>query len=279
MKRLLVIVLAVGVVAGGAVWMTMGQDDAAETVSATNVPAASPAAGQTTSNQAQAPAEQTQAAAPAATSSAAAPSAERIELAQADVNLDSVTALGYVANRHYRRLSPTQLTTSSPGQVEVTEFFMYSCIHCYNLEPYLEEWLETKPDHITFVRVPTTWDAPRQFHAQAFYAAEALGKLEEMHTPFFREMHVAGNFLTTPDAMAEFFGRFGVSRSDYESAMGSFSTNVKVQQADELGNRYRIDSTPSIIINGKYRTDVSSAGGYEQMFELIEALAAAELGL
>ena len=36
---------------------------------------------------------------------------------------------------------------------------------------------------------------------------------------------------------------------------------------------------PTIIINGKYRTDVGMAGGYDQLFELIEALAAAELGL
>jgi len=205
---------------------------------------------------------------------------DRIELAQADFS--AVEAAGFVEGRHYRRLSPTQPASSSSGQVEVAEFFMYSCIHCYNLEPYVQAWLATKPEHIDFVRVPTTWNAGVRMHAQAFYAAEALGKGEEMHQPFFREMHVNGNFLETPDAMAGFFGRFDVTRDDLESVFDSFAVHTKVNRADELGRRYRVDSTPTIVINGKYTTGTGMAdpveGNPERLFELIEVLAAAELG-
>jgi len=204
----------------------------------------------------------------------------RIELAQADLN--AVEAAGFIEGRHYRRLSPTQPSGSSSDQVEVAEFFMYSCIHCYNLEPYVQAWLENKPEHIDFVRVPTTWSAGVRMHAQAFYAAEALGKGEEMHQPFFREMHVSGNFLETPDAMAGFFGRFDVNRDDFESVFDSFAVHTKVNRADELGRRYRVDSTPTIVINGKYTTGTGMAdptgGSPERLFELIEVLAAAELG-
>ncbi len=52
---------------------------------------------------------------------------------------------------------------------------------------------------------------------------------------------------------------------------------TKVNQADELGRRYDIDSTPTLIVNGKYRTG-SEAGSPEDMFRLIELLAAAERG-
>jgi thiol:disulfide interchange protein DsbA len=207
------------------------------------------------------------------------PAADRIDLAQAETGSDPVAAAGFVSGQHYRRLPTAQPTSSSGGRVEVVEFFMYSCIHCYNLEPYIEEWLTTKPAYIDFVRVPTTWDAPRQLHAQAFYAAKALGKLEEMHTPFFREMHVTGNYLTSVDAMAEFFSRFGVGRDEFRSAFESFSVvNTEMRRAADLGNRYRIDSTPTIIVNGKYRTGADMAGSPERLFELIEALAAAERG-
>jgi len=201
---------------------------------------------------------------------------ERIQIAQVD--LGAVEAAGFIEGQHYRRLSPTQPTGTSPDQVEVAEFFMHSCIHCYNLEPYVLAWLENKPDHINFVRVPTTWNPTVKMHAQAFYAAEALGKGEEMNQPFFREMHVNGNYLETPDAMAAFFERFDVSRDDFESVFDSFAVHTRVNQADELGRRYRVDSTPTIIINGKYTTGTGMAGGYDQMFELIEVLAAAELG-
>lgn len=30
--------------------------------------------------------------------------------------------------------------TSSPGKIEVLEFFWYACPHCYQLEPHLGRW-------------------------------------------------------------------------------------------------------------------------------------------
>lgn len=261
MKQLTLLMLALFITAG-----CSQSEEASSTVEA----AVAQAAPQVTS----APAAEV-IAAPAAVETAVAE--ERIQIAQVD--LGSVEAAGFIEGEHYRRLSPTQPTGTSPDQVEVAEFFMHSCIHCYNLEPYVLAWLETKPDHINFVRVPTTWNPTVKMHAQAFYAAEALGKGEEMNQPFFREMHVNGNYLETPGAMADFFEQFDVSRDDFEGIFDSFAIITKVNQADALGRRYRVDSTPTIIINGKYTTGTGMAGGYDQLFELIEVLAAAELGL
>lgn len=276
MKRLIPIAALIAIAAVGAyffLWAepeTAAVNDAAPVASAqtpTAIPANEPVAA--AGPVANAPAQ-----------SAAAAPAERIELAQADFS--AVEAAGFVEGRHYRRLSPTQPTTTSPDSVEVNEFFMYSCIHCYNLEPFVEAWLEEKPDFIDFVPVPTTWNAGVEMHARAYYTAEALGKLEEMHWPFFREMHNAQNFLETPDKMVEFFGRFGVSREEFESVFESFAVNTKVNRATELIRRYRVDSTPTIVVNGKYVTSVGmadpQAGNPERLFELIELLAAAELG-
>jgi len=44
----------------------------------------------------------------------------------------------------------------------------------------------------------------------------------------------------------------------------------------ELDRRYRVASVPTIIINGKYSTDVDMAGGPEQLFALIGELATSE---
>ena len=201
--------------------------------------------------------------------------AGRIEVAQA-AGADSLAASGYQNGVHYQRLSPTQPTSSGPDKVEVAEFFMYSCVHCYNFEPYVEQWLSTKPEYIEFVRVPTVWNPLVRLHGQAFYAAEALGKLGEMHTPFFREMHVSGNFLENEAAIAEFFSRFGVEREAFTSAFNSFAVHTKVRRADELTRRYRVTGTPSVVVNGKYLTSASQAGGFEQLIDLIETLAASE---
>lgn len=204
---------------------------------------------------------------PASTSSQTAPG----------IMTDPVAAAGFVEGRHFRRVSAASAANPTPGQVEVDEFFMYSCVHCFNLEPYVQAWLPNKPAYINFVRIPTTWNPTVELHAQAFYAAAALGKGEEMHEPFFETMHVDRNYLESQAEMRQFFARFGVTDEDFNSVFESFSVRSQVNRAKELGNRYAVESTPTIVIAGKYTTGTSEAGSYERLFELIEALAAREL--
>lgn len=177
---------------------------------------------------------------------------------------------------HYERLSPTQPTSSGPEQIEVAELFWYGCPHCYTFEPYLARWQTGKPDYVSFVRVPAVWNPLVQLHARAFYTAEALGKGEEMHSAFFTEIHERGNLLDSKEALAEFFGRFGVDAESFESTFESFDVHARVQRANELARRYRITSVPSVVVNGKYTTNATMAGDYEALIELIDELAASE---
>ena len=174
------------------------------------------------------------------------------------------------------RLSPTQPTSSNPDQVEVAEVFWYGCPHCYELDPLLERWREQAPDYVNFVRVPAVWNPTLQIHARAFYTAEALGKGAEMHAEFFREIHERRNGLDTEAKLQEFFGRFDVDAAAFKTAFDSFAVQAKLQRADELNRRYRIDSVPTIIVNGKYTTDGPMAGSYEELLVLVDELVAAE---
>jgi protein dithiol oxidoreductase (disulfide-forming) len=214
--------------------------------------------------------------APAPVSTADAPPA-RVDLAQAEQDGPAAgVSERFELGRHYRRLSPAQPTSSPADQVEVAEVFWYGCPHCYTFDPYVESWLTSKPDYISFVRIPAVWNPLLQLHARAYYTAEALGKIEEMHTPLFRELHVNRNPLNTEERLLEFFAQFGVEAEAFQSAFNSFSVNLKMQRADELAKRYRISSVPAVVINGKYITDATSAGSYEALMELINELAASE---
>jgi protein dithiol oxidoreductase (disulfide-forming) len=177
---------------------------------------------------------------------------------------------------HYLRLSPTQPTCSNPDQVEVCESFWYGCPHCFTFDPLLEQWREGKPDYVNFVRVPAVWNSLLQLHARAFYTAEALGKGAEMHTELFREIHERGNALDSEAKLQEFFARFAVDAAAFKSTFDSFAVQAKLQRADELSRRYRIESVPTIVVNGKYTTDAGQAGSYEDLLLLIDELAAAE---
>lgn len=198
---------------------------------------------------------------------------EPVQLAQADTSAGA-SIEGFEAGRHYEVLSPVQPTSTGPEQVEVAEFFMYSCIHCYNFDPYLQDWKQDIPDDVNFIRVPTVWNSLARIHGQAFYTAEALGKKDEMHSAFFREIHVDGNALQSEDALAEFFGEFGVSREDFTETFNSFAVHAKVQRADELARRYRISATPTMVVDGRYKS--ANVQGFEQLIELVDALVAAE---
>ncbi len=132
------------------------------------------------------------------------------------------------------------------------------------------------PSYVNFVRVPAVWNPMLQMHARAFYTAEALGKGAEMHSEFFREIHERRNALDTEAKLQEFFGRFGVDAAAFKSAFDSFEVQAKLQRADELSRRYRIDGVPTMVVNGKYTTDAVMVGSYEELLALVDELVAAE---
>jgi thiol:disulfide interchange protein DsbA len=189
------------------------------------------------------------------------------------------TSSKFKEGTNYQKIVPAQPTNAPPGKVEVAEVFWYGCGHCFSLDPAIESWrAKGKPSYVEFVRVPAMWNEPTRLHARIFYTAELLGKLDQLHTLIFREMHVAGNQLSSVDKIAAFFQQHGVSKDEFTKAFSSFAVESKLQRADFLNKRYRVQSVPMVIVNGKYSTDIGTAGGESQLFSLIDELAAHEHG-
>ena len=177
---------------------------------------------------------------------------------------------------HYKLLQPAQPTNVAPGKVEVVEVFWYACGHCYVLEPKLEAWdKKGRPANAQLVRLPATWNNLLKTHARLFYTAELLGK-QSLNPEIWREINVKRNKLDTPEAIEAFFTSRGVSKADFQKAYSGFAIDSKVMKAEDLNRRYKIASTPTVIVNGKYVTDMGMAGGEEQLFEVINALVARE---
>ncbi|MBT8068548.1 MAG: thiol:disulfide interchange protein DsbA/DsbL [Gammaproteobacteria bacterium] len=183
---------------------------------------------------------------------------------------------------HYVRMVPTQPTVGSADKIEVAEFFWYGCPHCYDMEPFINEWAENKDPGVRFVKVPATWNALVRLHAQLYYTEEVLVRNEVIKDPagfreaVFQEYHRRGNRMTSEDAIMKIFARFGVSEEQFASTWGSFEVNQKLRVADDLSRRYSISSVPAIVVNGKYRTGAGEAGGYPKLMELIDELVARE---
>ena len=68
----------------------------------------------------------------------------------------------------------------------------------------------------------------------------------------------------------------GISEANFKQEYNGFAVNARLQRAEELMRRFKVESVPYFIINGKYQTDETMAGGKEQLIQLINDLAAAE---
>jgi thiol:disulfide interchange protein DsbA len=189
----------------------------------------------------------------------------------------------WVAGTNYQVLSPAQPTDVPAGKVEVVEMFWYACPHCYALDPMLESWRQNKPAYVEFRRVPVMWGEEHRAHAHLFYTLKALGKLEQLHSKVFEEIHQKGNLLfvagdpnATLQAQLQFARANGIQESDFVSAYNSFGVQNNLQQADDLVRRDKIDAVPTIVIDGKYVTDVEMAGSASKLIQLVDDLAASD---
>jgi len=212
------------------------------------------------------------------------PEDRAILLAQADANDTAAPARiwKYKEGEHYTRLIPTQGTVGGADKIEVAEVFMYSCPHCYTLEPYINQWAENKDPNVRLVRIPAIFNQLALMHAQLYYTEFYLaqtGILKDQlafREMVFEEFHRRGNRLTSEDAIRRLFTRAGVSEEDFNRTWGSFEVNQSLRVAQDLARRYGIASVPKVVVNGKYTTDVGTAGGYTELLELIDELTARE---
>jgi thiol:disulfide interchange protein DsbA len=155
----------------------------------------------------------------------------------------------------FKVLTTAQGTTGAPGKIEVTEAFWYGCPHCYEFDPMLQDWVRRLPADVAFVRLPVMWNPTNQIHARVFYTAQALGKLDQMHSAIFREIHVEKRQLTSEDEIQAFFGKFGVSADEFQKTFRSFAVESQLKRAKDLTERYQVRSVPLLIVDGKYSTD------------------------
>ncbi len=162
-----------------------------------------------------------------------------------------------------------------PKPGHVTEFFFYGCPHCYHLEPSLEAWLRRKPKDVTFERYPAVIDSPAWiFFARAFFTAQNLGVLNQSHKALFDALHRDRLKLFTVEKLAAWYSQFGVDPKQYEAMFKSFKVDTQVKEARKLTQDFGIDGVPSIVVNGRWLTDVVMNKSRERLWQTVDWLLA-----
>ena len=175
---------------------------------------------------------------------------------------------GFKEGKDYQRLKQPVAVDAAAGQVEVLEFFSYGCIHCFQFEPLVKAWLQQKPAHVSFKRVPV-FSEPLQ---RVYYALEAMGQLEAAHDKLFAlfftdSVRPVGN---KPEAMADWVAKAGVDRAKFLALYQASGVAGKVKRASQLADLYQVEGTPAVGIAGRFLVP----GQGERTLPIVNALIA-----
>lgn len=176
-----------------------------------------------------------------------------------------------VEGTHFVRLTPP-VATSSPGKIEVIEFFWYGCPHCNAFEPALDAWAKALPADVAFRRVPAAFNESWVPHQRIFYALESLDLLATMHRKVFYAIHAQRMRLDKAADIGAFMASNGVDTAKFGQAYDSFTVQTKVRQATQLTNAYKIDGVPALGVQGRYYTSGPLAGSNERSLRVADYL-------
>jgi thiol:disulfide interchange protein DsbA len=171
---------------------------------------------------------------------------------------------------------------SEDDAIVVTEFFSYACIHCFQFDPDIDNWLEEQPADVTFERIPAVFNRQWELFARAYYVARACDVLDATHTAFFQAIHLDRRRFVSPEDVASFYAQAvraaGVgdgqcsSPQDFLDVFDSFGVGAAVQQSIARGRAYQARGVPTMIVDGTWRTDGTSAGSNEAMLDVVDHL-------
>ena len=203
----------------------------------------------------------------------------------------SVQAQTWVAGKHYSVI-PTQRTNVPAGKVEVMEVFSYGCPACNSFLPTMKKLKAALPANAQLVYLPASWNKAENWplFQRAYLTAQSLGVAEKAHEGMFQAIWTTGELgVTEPSGRpqenlpsiedaARFYQRAtGVKAADFVNASKSFSVDLKMRQADSQIIAMQVPSTPTLVVNGKYRVNNDDLTP-DRLIELVKFLVAKESG-
>jgi len=179
-----------------------------------------------------------------------------------------------VEGHDYRLLTPPR-PTSSPGKIEVVEFFSYACPHCAKFNPLVSAWIAKQPKDVAFRRVAVSYGRPPWMNlSRTYYALEATGDLRKLDAALFRAIHDDHQNLFDEQSLADWVGKEGGDATRFANAYVSFGVNNQTVQADQMAEDYGIDAIPTLAVNGRFVViSPTQAADEEQTFRELLVLA------
>jgi thiol:disulfide interchange protein DsbA len=196
----------------------------------------------------------------------------------------------YQAGKNWFAVEPPQ-PTATGDKVEVLEVFSYACPACNQFRQIMDKLKTSLPANAEIRYLPAAFRADEDWPVfqRTFFTAQALGVEDQSHDAVFDAVWTNHKLATTDpvtrqlvksmptiEDVANFFRQFGIKPADFTATANSFAINTRMKQADARIKAYGVDSTPTIIVNGKYRVTGQSAGSWDAVVPLVLYLVAKE---
>ena len=195
------------------------------------------------------------------------------------------SAANWVEGRNYFLIENLPTTAQPAGKGTVTEVFSYGCPACWEFAPIARKLKASLPPGVTMNYVPASFIAAEGWpmFQRAYLAAKIMDIADKNHDAMFEAIWKTGeiplmdpstgrprNPLPTIEDVAKFYAkRSNIKVADFVATANSMTVALQMKDADAYIRRNLVDRTPTIIVNGKYRMDPSTAGGMTELIELV----------
>ena len=163
-------------------------------------------------------------------------------------------------------------------QVEMTEFFNYSCGHCYRFLETSKKLHAKFKDKLHHKKYPIYWGQQTALPAKAFYITDELGLEEKFTQELFDTNFKLHINIFQPRIIQRLSQHYKIEQ-EIRDGMKSPVIEAKVNESLALANKYNANETPTIILNKVLKITPSISGGTtEMMTENLELIIGDILG-
>lgn len=185
----------------------------------------------------------------------------------------ALAAERFEAGTHYLELpAPPVLLTPADGRLEVTLFFWYGCGACAIVDPAFTEWAAKQPKDLAIHSRPTTYAEPWNTHARIFMTLEEMGREAELHEKVFQTLQSPDGMVLSEDDFPKFAKTMGLYPKIFAKTYKSAAVDKRMESLAAILKVYDPQVVPSIVIDGRYMTDLGRVEDPAELLELTEML-------
>ncbi|MFQ5482417.1 MAG: DsbA family protein [Nitrospinaceae bacterium] len=157
-------------------------------------------------------------------------------------------------------------------QVEMMEFFNYSCGHCYKFLKTSERLHKKFKGKLFHKKTPIYWGNQTPYPAMAFYIADEQGIEKKFTQELFDTSFLMNINVFQPRVIKLLSRDYGIEK---EITEGIQSPRIKAKADSGMAQaqQYKINETPTVILNGVLKVTPGISGGtVEQMTDNLEVI-------